>query len=513
MSHLPNSPLESLEPQLRPYLPTNLSTAVYINPTTRTFVGIYEHLRTLRRVLHDYVPRQVSECPPEPGEVRYEWQEGTLMFTDLAGFTRLTEIHAQLGRTGAETLLGTLNTYFANIIEIISMSGGDLLEFTGDALLVQFPPNPHMDDTVQAIRAGLRMQRAMKCLDAIETRQGTYSLKMRVGLHRGHFLTADIGTPVRMEHVLLGSAVQIAKKTEGAGVVDRVCITEEACQRVKDHFRFESHEEGYYLVIDDLSDEQLGEYDLIPPTRRQAANVLLDRSIPSLVSQIQQETENIAPLASFLPASTLRLVVQNVAKRKITPDFPTASVMFLNLVGIAERVAPDQPEIANQIVEKFSLITAMLNAEIEAHGGILKKITYHQTGSDFMILFGVSGVRGDDSTRAAEAALAVRKVVEDMGKQEIGGETYPLTCQIGMARGPVFAAEVGEPHGRREFNVLGDPVNTASRLMKLAQANQILITGSVQQEIEGTYECDPFGSVSLKGKTIPIELFGLQRKK
>jgi class 3 adenylate cyclase len=505
--------LTPIEPRLRPFLAADLSTAVYTSPSVATFTRVYEHLRTLRRILHDYVPRQVSESPPEPGAVRYEWQEGTLMFTDLAGFTRLTEAHAVRGRAGAESLLKTLNAYFAGIIEIISKAGGDLLEFTGDALLVQFPPNRHLNDTLQAVRAGLRMQRAMQRFKQIETSQGTFSLQMRVGLHRGRFLTADIGTPLRMEHVLLGSAVQIAKQAEGAGEVGRVCLTEVAAHHLEEQFHFEPGRDGHLLVVDDLTDEQLGEYDLVPPNRRQATSVLWDRSLPSLVGEITKEVDQIEPLASYLPASTLRLVVENTAQRRIVPDFPAVTVIFVNLVGMTEMVdqAANGEEV--DIVAGFSLIMALINAAVEARSGVLKKVTYHLTGSDLMILFGVPGARGDDSIRAADAALAVRDVIRNLREIEVGGRTMKVTCQIGMSRGSVFAAEVGEPHGRREFNTLGDAVNTAARLMNRAQPDQILMTGAVYNEIESWFQSEPFGAVALKGKTIPTQTYGLLGKR
>ncbi|MFZ6029319.1 MAG: adenylate/guanylate cyclase domain-containing protein [Chloroflexota bacterium] len=513
MNTRPLSPLTPIEPRLRPFLPADLSTAVYTSPTAATFTRVYEHLRTLRRILHDYVPRQVSQRPPEPGEVRYEWVEGTLMFTDLAGFTRLTEAHAIRGRAGAESLLRTLNAYFAGIIEIISKAGGDLLEFTGDALLVQFSPNPHMNDTLQAVRAGLRMQRAMQRFAKIETSQGVFSLQMRVGVHRGRFLIADIGTPLRMEHVLLGNAVQIAKRAEGAGAVNRVCLTELAVKPVRDCFRFEPGSAGHWLVIDDLTDDQLGEYDLVPPTRRQATNVLWDRSIPSLVNEITKEVEQTEPLASYLPASTLRLVVEHTAQRRIVPDFPAATVIFVNLVGMTEMVDRAENGEEAEIVASFSLIMALINAAVEARSGVLKKVTYHLTGSDLMILFGVPGARGDDCIRAADAALAVRDVIRGVRELKVGDQVMKLTCQIGMSRGSVFAAEVGEPHGRREFNTLGDPVNAAARLMNLAQPDQILLTGAVYSEVNAWFHCETLGAVSLKGKTVPIHLFGLVRKK
>jgi adenylate cyclase len=79
-----------------------------------------------------------------------------------------------------------------------------------------------------------------------------------------------------------------------------------------------------------------------------------------------------------------------------------------------------------------------------------------------------------------------------------------------MARGPVFAAEIGEPRGRREYNVLGDTVNTAARLMGKAKAGQILMTQAVHEKILNTFACKSHGPLPLKGKAVSIPIYSLR---
>src|SRR5579862_7162870 len=152
------SPIAALEPRLRALLPADLYATVWLDPSTASLMRVFEHLRSLQRILGDYISRQVLESLPQPGEIRSDWQDGTLMFTDLAGFTPLLESYAAKGADGAKSLLGVLNAYFAGMIEIISRSGGNVLEFTGDAMLAQFPPDRKRSEAAQAVRAGLRMQ-------------------------------------------------------------------------------------------------------------------------------------------------------------------------------------------------------------------------------------------------------------------------------------------------------------------------------------------------------------------
>ena len=77
----------------------------------------------------------------------------------------------------------------------------------------------------------------------------------------------------------------------------------------------------------------------------------------------------------------------------------------------------------------------------------------------------------------------------------------------------MFAAEVGESRGRREFNVLGDTVNTAARLMTKAGENQILITEMVFESIAPQFICEALGAVSLKGKSALTPIFALHSAK
>ena len=86
------SPLAPLEPRLRTLLPADLYALAWVDPSPATLTKVFEHLRTLRRILYDYMPRILSDELPRPGEETYGWHEGTLIFTDLAGFTPLLRV-------------------------------------------------------------------------------------------------------------------------------------------------------------------------------------------------------------------------------------------------------------------------------------------------------------------------------------------------------------------------------------------------------------------------------------
>jgi class 3 adenylate cyclase len=511
------SPLTTIESRLRYLLPAEMYASMWGNPSVDIMVTVYNHLRTLQRTLQDYTSRQISINRLKPGEVKTEWQYGAMMFTDLAGFTKLMEANSANGQEGAADLLKQLTKYFSAMIAIISKSGGDLLEFTGDALLVVFPKNgrndDENDDTVRAVRAGLRMQRAMKEFAEIETSSGIVNLKMRIGIHTGRFLTADIGTPRRMEHVLLGRDVQQAKLTESNGSNERVNLSQKAYDQIARQFHFEEGKPGYYLVKDDLTEDELGEYEITPVGRRMASSVLLTRDKDEILSQIMDLLNSIEPMASYIPAPVLSLLVESAADRKIPADFPQPTIMFVNFIGLPESADRALPGEETRLAQSFSHVFSLINAAVESRGGVLKKVTYHLSGSDIVIYFGVPNAHTNDELRAASAAVAIRDVVMKFEAPTIGNIQPEVYCLIGIHSGPTFVAEVGDPRSRREYNVLGDTVNTTARLMSSAQKNQIVISERIQKAIESKYVCKSLGEVSLKGKNAPMHLYELEQQR
>ncbi|MEM6591086.1 MAG: adenylate/guanylate cyclase domain-containing protein [Cyanobacteria bacterium P01_H01_bin.119] len=508
MSEYPGSPAKPIQPAaliqieraLRLLLPADLYAAIWIDPSSKTLMQAFDHLRTLQYMLHNYVPPDVIDNPPVPGVPRYRWRSGSLMFTDLAGFTPLSEAKAAEGQAGAEGLLRLLNDYFAQMIEIISKSGGKLLEFTGDALLVQFTSPRPDHELAQSIHAGLRMQRAMANFSEIQTIHGPRTLRMRVGIHSGQFITADIGTPMRMGHVLLGRAVQVAKQAEGAGKTGQVSVTQVIRDRIEQQYHLLPRGDHHWLIDDTLTADTLGEYDVTFKRRRLATSILFDRSVASLISELSVAIARVETLSSYIPRSVLGLLVNSVAQRKIPPAFPTIPVIFVNLIGLPEAVDEALPEETEASVQCFSQAFALINGTVERQGGILQKVTYHSVGSEMLIHFGVLNPDEDDAKAAASAILSIQQHIEALTSPTVQGRPIKITYRIGFSYGPVFAAEIGEPRGRREFNILGDTVNIAARLMSQAQTNQVLLSEAAYQALKADYRCESIGELALKGK-------------
>lgn len=89
-----------------------------------------------RSELAPFVSRLVLEWAAETPEARYRRVDGTLVFTDLSGFTAMSERLSRLGKLGAEELTVHLDATFSEMLRVAYHRGGSLLKFGGDALLV-----------------------------------------------------------------------------------------------------------------------------------------------------------------------------------------------------------------------------------------------------------------------------------------------------------------------------------------------------------------------------------------
>src|SRR3989304_79263 len=88
-----------------------------------------------------YLPPILLESLQQDPRKPPSWIEpvqGTLVFADISGFTRMSEKLAELGKEGAEHLTGIINQFFSLMLDIARNRGGGNLKFAGDALLLRF---------------------------------------------------------------------------------------------------------------------------------------------------------------------------------------------------------------------------------------------------------------------------------------------------------------------------------------------------------------------------------------
>lgn len=145
--------------------------------------------------------------------------------------------------------------------------------------------------------------------------------------------------------------------------------------------------------------------------------------------------------------------------------------------------------------------TAMTNIVFE-HGGTLDKYN----GDEVMALFGAPFNTDDDALRAVKAALAMKQKNLEMNELRKLENKPTFDIGIGIATGEVIAGYIGSPE-RMDFTVIGDRVNTASRLCSIARPGQIVIADTTFHMVSDHVELNSIGPQSLKNKAKPVDAY------
>jgi len=199
---------------LAPLLPMLAVMAVYGASMLVNYVGSRRRAAQMRMMFSQYVPEEVVARlieRPDLMKLGGEARELTLMFTDLANFTGLSE------RMTAEATVDVLTEYFNAMTPIIHRHGGTVDKFIGDAVMAFW--GAPLDDprhAEHAVRAAMDMQAAMDVLSSRLTERGLPAISMRIGLHTGRVVVGNIGSHSRFSYTVIGDAVNLASRLEGA---------------------------------------------------------------------------------------------------------------------------------------------------------------------------------------------------------------------------------------------------------------------------------------------------------
>jgi adenylate cyclase len=181
-------------------------------------------------------------------------------------------------------------------------------------------------------------------------------------------------------------------------------------------------------------------------------------------------------------------------------DISHVAVMFVDFRGFTAAARSRTPQ---EVVDRLDGAFAVLVDILESHGGIVNKFL----GDGFLALFGAPFQTPD---AARQAVAAAREMVSAMGRVNAGSD-WPLRIGIGIHLGEVVAGNIGSPR-RKEYTVIGDTVNFASRLEALNKdfSSQLLISSEVREALgEAAIDARSLGEVMVRGYDRAVEVWQL----
>lgn len=169
--------------------------------------GAFNAMRNGLSWFETYVPRRLVRqlmANPSPEVVASRQLEVTVLFTDIVGFSRLTQ---HLDAASAAELL---NRHFELLAGCVGETDGTVDKFLGDGMMAFWgAPVPQPDHAERAVRAALMIRDRMA--------KGESGLRLRIGLHTGPALVGNIGARDRLNYTLVGDTVNVTQRLEQLG--------------------------------------------------------------------------------------------------------------------------------------------------------------------------------------------------------------------------------------------------------------------------------------------------------
>jgi class 3 adenylate cyclase len=182
-----------------------------LDEQARAFNAMLSGLRSFER----YVPRRLVSrliASNLDDEVTSEERELTVMFTDIAGFTAMSE------RLPAAEVARFLNEHFSLLAGCVEAEEGTIDKYIGDALMVFWgAPDIQEDHALRACRAGLAIAEAMAADNAERQADGRPAARIRIGIHSGPVVVGNIGAPGRINYTIVGDTVNTCQRLEALG--------------------------------------------------------------------------------------------------------------------------------------------------------------------------------------------------------------------------------------------------------------------------------------------------------
>ncbi len=221
-----------------------------------------------------------------------------------------------------------------------------------------------------------------------------------------------------------------------------------------------------------------------------------------LLDNIERETATRQNLLRFLPGPVAQQVIDG--NLDIAPGGKNyhGTILFSDVIGftsMSERMPP------NEVVRLMnSYFDRMVPCIINENGAIDKFI-----GDAIMAFWGIPFDKGDSAAHACHSALSMQNALVGFNSLQAKSDGVQLAIGAGLNSGDVVAGNLGSA-GQVGYTLLGDAVNTASRIERAAGKHQVLISESCWNELKGRGCAVKLPALKVRNRSDPVQIYALR---
>ncbi|TNF64196.1 MAG: FHA domain-containing protein [Deltaproteobacteria bacterium] len=217
--------------------------------------------------------------------------------------------------------------------------------------------------------------------------------------------------------------------------------------------------------------------------------------------KLEQEAVTRERFRRLLSPAIAEQVLSGQLEVKKGGELRETTVLFADIRGFTSISESCEPQVVVDALNEY--FERMVEIVFRYEGTLDKFI-----GDEMMVLFGSPVAHRDDPIRAVRAALEMQEALVSLNERHEARGLPPFEIGIGINTGEVVAGYIGSSQAL-EYTVIGDPVNTGSRLCTLAKAGQTLISEGTLDKLGNHFELKELPQEQVKGKALPIRVFEL----
>jgi adenylate cyclase len=215
--------------------------------------------------------------------------------------------------------------------------------------------------------------------------------------------------------------------------------------------------------------------------------------------KLEQEAITRERFRRLLSPAIAEQVLSGLVEVKKGGELRETTILFADIRGFTSMSESREPQLVVDALNEY--FERMVDIVFRYEGTLDKFI-----GDEIMALFGSPVAHPDDPIRAVRTALEMQEALATLNERHEDQGIPPFRIGIGINTGEVVAGYIGSSQAL-EYTVIGDPVNTGSRLCSLAKPGQTLVSEGTVHELGNHFEIRELPPAQVKGKAQPIRVF------